>query len=47
MVAEFLYAIDDTRVRRKVDDTYTFYHADGTEYSFDAATGGGLSLIHI
>ena len=41
VVAEFLYAIDDTRVRRKVDDTYTFYHSDGTEYSFDAATGEG------
>ena len=31
----------DTRVRRKVDDIQTFYHADGTEYSFDAATGEG------
>ena len=31
----------DTRVRRKVDDTYTFYHADCTEYSFDADTGTG------
>ena len=41
VVAEFLYAIDDTRVRRKVDDTYTFYHADGTEYSFDAEGGEG------
>ena len=41
VVAEFLYAVDDTRVRRKVDDSYTFYHADGTEYSFDADGGEG------
>ena len=28
-------------MRRKVGDTYTFYRADGTEYSFDTDSGEG------
>ena len=39
---EFLYGIDDTRVRRKTsDDVYSFYHADGTEYTWDDQTSTG------
>ena len=38
-VAEFLYGIDDTRVRRKTGGTYTYYHADGTQYTHDGTTG--------
>lgn len=36
---EFLYGIDDTRVRRETGGTYTYYHADGTEYEHDGTTG--------
>jgi RHS repeat-associated protein len=36
---EFLYALDDTRVRRKTGNTYTYYHSGGTEYTHDGTTG--------
>ena len=36
---EFLYGIDDSRVRRETGGTYTYYHADGTEYEHDGTTG--------
>ena len=35
--AEFLYAIDDRRVRRIADGVTTYYLADGTEYTIDGA----------
>ena len=39
--AEFIYGLDDSRVRRKTGDIYTYYHADGTEYTWDNATNTG------
>ena len=42
VTAEFVYGLDDTRLRRKTDDNiYTFYHADGTEYTWDSNTNSG------
>ena len=35
--AEFLYAIDDRRVRRITDGVATYYLADGSEYTIDGA----------
>ncbi len=40
--AEFIYGLDDSRLRRKTGDTYTYYHADGSEYAWDNATGTGV-----
>ena len=40
--AEFIYGLDDTRLRRKTGDTYTYYHSDGSEYAWDNATGTGV-----
>ncbi len=42
VVAEFIYGLDETRVRRKTGDTYTYYHVDGTEYEWDNASQTGV-----
>ena len=45
-VAEFLYAIDDSRVRRVTDDgTATYYLLDGTEYT-EGPNGNYFTYYH-
>ena len=46
-VTDFLYAIDDMRVRRADNTgTATYYHADGTEYAVDATGNGVFTYYH-
>ena len=47
LVTEFLYAIDDMRVRRSDSSGgATFYHADGTEYSVLPGEVGVFTYYH-